>query len=117
MNYVEQLAGDIYGAAHGRSMPDSERLLYLFYAGLALAVGTSVTPEQVHDAWCAWACWQHAEHPCLMPFAELAPVVRKRDEPYADAIRAIMARRGDAQAQGGKPGPYAERFPVGRALE
>jgi hypothetical protein len=98
MNYVEQLAADIYVAVHGCMLPDSERLLYLFYAGLALAVGTDATPEQVHDAWSAWACSQRTEHPCLRPFDELAPAVRKRDEPYAEAIRTVMTRRAKAQS-------------------
>lgn len=93
MNYVEQLAVDIYAAVHGYPMPDNERLLYLFYAALALAVGTTATPEQVHDAWSAWACAQRAEHPCLRPFGELAPGVRQRDERYAEAIRVVMARQ------------------------
>jgi hypothetical protein len=93
MNYVEQLAEEIYVAVHNDPMPESERLLYLFYAGLALAVGTSVTAEQVHDAWSAWACWQRPKHPCLRPFADLAPPIRQRDESYADAIRIVMARR------------------------
>jgi hypothetical protein len=97
MNYVEQLAGDIYLAVHGGPMPDGERLLYLFYAGLALAVGSSATPEQVHDAWSAWACSQRADHPCLRPFAELTPAVRERDEPYANAIREVMARRSETR--------------------
>lgn len=102
MNYVEQLAVEIYAAVHGYPMPDSERLLYLFYAGLALAVGTAATPEQVHDAWSAWACSQRAEHPSLRPFDELAPAVRQRDERYAEAIRAVMARRAKAQSLGGE---------------
>jgi hypothetical protein len=102
MNYVEQLAADIYVTVHGCPMPDSERLLYLFYAGLALAVGTAATAEQVHDAWSAWACWQQDEHPCLRPFDELAPYVRKHDEPYADAIRTVMARRAKRHSLGGE---------------
>jgi hypothetical protein len=93
MNYVERLAEEIHAAVHDGPMPESERLLYLFYAGLALAVGTSATAEQVHDAWSAWACWQRPEHPCLRPFADLAPPIRRRDESYADAIRTVMARR------------------------
>jgi hypothetical protein len=100
MNYIEQLAADIYVAVYDCPMPDSERLLYLFYAGLALAVGTAATPEQVHDAWSAWACWQRGEHPCLRPFGELAPHVRERDEPFAEAIRTVMARRAEAQSLG-----------------
>jgi hypothetical protein len=102
MNYVEQLAVDIYAAIHGKPMPDSERLLYLFYAGLALTVGTTATPEQVHDEWSAWVCSQRAEHPCLRPFDELTPAIRQRDEPYAEAIRAVMARRVTAQSPGGE---------------
>ena len=94
MNYVEQLADDLDGAVHGGPMPDGERPLYLFYAALALAVGTSATPEHVHDAWSAWACLRHGKHPCLRPFGELTPDVRERDEPYAAAIRIVMAQRG-----------------------
>jgi hypothetical protein len=93
MNYVQQLAGEIFAAVHGSPMPDSERPLYLFYAVLGLAVGASATPEQVHDAWSAWACTQHPEHPCLRPFDELTPTVRQQDEPFAAAIRAVMGRR------------------------
>jgi hypothetical protein len=111
MNYVEQLAEDIYVAMHNGPMPESERLLYLFYAGLALAVGTSATAEQVHDAWSAWACSQRAEHPCLRPFADLAPPIRQRDESYADAIRIVMARR-IAHVPRGRPNPSAHLDPA-----
>jgi hypothetical protein len=112
MNYVEQLAEDIYVAVHNRPMPESHRLLYLFYAGLALAVGTSATAEQVHDTWCAWACSQQADHPYVRPFADLAPPVRQRDEPFANAIRAVMARRDATEAPGlGKSNPSAHLGP------
>jgi hypothetical protein len=115
MNYVEQLAEDIYVAVHNSPMPESNRLLYLFYAGLALAVGTSATAEQVHDTWCAWASSQQAGHPYVRPFADLSPLVRQRDEPFANAIRAVMARRDATQTPGlGKPDLSAH---LGPALE
>jgi hypothetical protein len=96
MNYIEQLATEIYETVNQCPMPDEQRLLYLFYAGLALAVGTSVTPEQVHDAWCAWASAQGVEHPCLRPYSELDPRTRQLDVPFADAIRTVMAHRASA---------------------
>ena len=94
MNYVQQLAGEIFAAVHGRPMPASEQPLYLFYAVLGLAVGASATPEQVHDAWSAWACTREPGHPCLRPFDELTATVREKDQPFAAAIRAVMERRG-----------------------
>ncbi len=93
MNYIELLATEIYETVNRRPMPDEQRLLYLFYAGLALAVGASVTPEQVHDAWCAWASAREVEHPCLRPYPELDPGTRQLDVPFAEAIRTVMTRR------------------------
>jgi hypothetical protein len=93
MNYVQQLAGEIFAAVHGRPMPASEQPLYVIYAVLGLAVGASATPEHVHDAWSAWACTQDPGHPCLRPFEELTHTVRQQDEPFAAAIRAVMERR------------------------
>ena len=96
MNYIDELAGDIYRESEPDPRPlgwYEDRILYRMYAVLALAKGEAVTNEDVHDAWSAWACEDNDTHPSLVPFDELAPHVQRLDEPYTMAIRRVASLR------------------------
>ena len=96
MNYIDELAGDIYRESGPNPQPlgwYEDRILYRIYAVLALAKGESVTNEDVHNAWAAWACEDNDTHPSLIPFDDLELRVQQLDEPYTMAIRRVAAQR------------------------
>ncbi len=89
-SYVEQVAQRIFAERHpGETVPASLRDLYLGYAVLALVAGDSVTTEDVHNAWSAWATVHCPSHPSLRPFSELSRAEQDRDEPFCRAIRRV----------------------------
>lgn len=93
MNYIDELAHNIYQRAHGGGAPSKEDgNLYRLYAVLALAKGTETTNEDVHDAWSAWQAETNPEHRSLIPFKELSPAVQEMDSLYRDAIRAAAEK-------------------------
>lgn len=67
-------------------------LLFLMYAVLALTVGESVEPEDVHDAWSAWMTYLDPSHQSIKPFAQLGPEIKKTDQPFVDAIRKVASQ-------------------------
>ena len=95
MNYVDELAKAIRGAVPPDLLPDGDTsVLFRLYAVLAMAKGEGVVLEDVHDAWSAWMSEQNRGHPSLKPLAELPTDVRRSDEPYLNAIRAVARERG-----------------------
>lgn len=94
MNYVDELAAAIRERLPDDRWPDTgAEALTRLYALLALAKGTEVSAEDVHDAWAVWKAGSDPDHESLRPFAELDAETRRRDEPYAEAIRHAAARR------------------------
>jgi hypothetical protein len=94
MNYLDQIAVEIHRAADGDAEIDPDDLpLYRIYAVLALAKGTKVTAEDVHDAWSAWRADTQPDHRSIVPFEELSPRVQSMDEPYVAAIRRVASLR------------------------
>lgn len=94
MNYVEELAREVYSAAHpGRELPEEQARLYRLYGLLVLIAGQDVSSAHVHDAWVAWATEVMPDHRSLRPFAELSAEVREKDRRYVEAIRSVAARR------------------------
>ena len=90
MNYIDELAMDIYRRTSGDDNPAPvEMQLYRTYALLALTTGEATTNEHVHDAWSVWVATHRPEHRSLRPFAHLTPEVQELDTPYRDAIRAV----------------------------
>lgn len=71
----------------GTDVPAGADDLFLIYAVLGRAKGTTVTAEDVHDAWVAWMETQGEKHRSMQPFADLNPETQAEDEPFADAIR------------------------------
>lgn len=93
MNYLDLLAAEIQRTADPESKaPDEDLPLYRQYAVLLLAKGTEVTPEDVHNAWAAWASEHDPDHRNLLPFKELSLSVQRWDEIYAQAIRDVAKR-------------------------
>ena len=68
--------------------------LLLSYAVLALALGETVTTQDVHDAWVAWMLSHDPEHPSLVPFDELDPSTAHQDSQFVSAIRTVAQREG-----------------------
>lgn len=92
-NYLEDIALEIMEAALGEGDITSDYLpLYCIYAVLALAKGTNVTPEDVHNAWSAWATTYHGSHKSLLPYNELAEETKRLDDPFVDAIHVVVRR-------------------------
>lgn len=93
MNYLDKIAAEIQKAAvPGSTPPDEDLPLYRLYAILLLAKGRGVTPEDVHNAWAAWASDHEPENRHLVPFEDLPPSIQRKDEAYVEAIRAVAAR-------------------------
>lgn len=88
MNYL-QVTADHVRRQLPTAMPDNSEALLLMYALLARAKGGSTTAEDVHDAWTAWMTLRGEHHESMVPFADLAPDVRREDEPFLQAIRDV----------------------------
>lgn len=94
VNYLDLLGAEIQRIADPDSTPpDGDLPLYRLYAVLLLAKGLDVTPEDVHNAWAAWASDHDPESRHLIPFKELSLSVQSKDKLYVDAIRAVAANR------------------------
>lgn len=92
LNYLDELASRIRNHVPSVDLPDENtRGLFRIYAVLALAKGTAVTSEDVHNAWAAWMSGFEVRHEALVPFEDLDPATASDDEPFAEAIR-IVAR-------------------------
>jgi hypothetical protein len=95
VNYLDLLAVEIQRTAEPEaSPPDADLPLYRQYAVLLLTKGSSVTAEDVHNAWAAWASEHDPEHRHLVPFKELSMGDQRKDEPYATAIQTVATSLG-----------------------
>lgn len=93
MNYLELIAAEIHREAHPQATPPDEDLpLYRQYAVLVLSKGQSVTAEDVHNAWAAWASEHDPNHRHLIPFKELSLSDQREDNPYVSASRKVATR-------------------------
>lgn len=95
MSYMSDIADEIARELPAGLIPDEHpRDLMLLYALLATTLGASVTTKHVHDAWTVWMTSLGEEHESMVPFQALATDVQNEDEPFAEAIRRVAARRG-----------------------
>jgi hypothetical protein len=93
VNYLDKLAAEIQRIADPEALPPDEDLpLYRLYAVLLLAKAQEVTPEDVHNAWAAWASDHDPENRNLLPFKELSLHVQRKDQAYVDAIHEVAER-------------------------
>jgi hypothetical protein len=88
MTYIEKLADAIRAAVPEASMPDGDvEGLFLIYAALALAKGSTVDRRDVHNAWAAWMAAREPTHESIKPFDELDGDAKQEDDPFVLAIR------------------------------
>jgi hypothetical protein len=87
-DYISELAQAIREQVPEQLRPTGREDLQLFrvYAVLARAKGCDVSPEDVHDAWCAWMAGQDPLHAALIPYHQLNVQQRQQDEPFVTAI-------------------------------
>lgn len=92
VNYLAADAARIRSALPEDSLvPDGAQDLFLIYAVLMRAKGTSVQAEDVHDAWSAWMLGINPKHESIAPYSELDEATRAEDEPFLIAIRRAAA--------------------------
>ena len=94
MTYIGELASMIRNSVDEQLIPDDSDSLFLLYALLARTKGTSVSNEDVHDAWVTWCELRGRNHPSAIPFQELPPETQAEDAPFASAIRAVASSPG-----------------------
>ena len=92
MTYLDDLADAIQREVDPDLVPSGDtRSLFRLYAVLALAKGTEVSAEDVHNAWAAWISESNPDHRAVKPFHELARDVQDSDQPFVDAIRRVAS--------------------------
>lgn len=90
MTYLSDIAAAIKHELPSELVPDAGADdLMLLYALLCLTVGSSVTQENVHDAWTAWMAQRGEAHESMVPYVELDEGTRAEDEPFVAAIRRV----------------------------
>lgn len=95
MNYIQKLATEIKDNTPPDAAPDEGTDdLFLIYACLALAKGSSTTSADVHNAWSAWMSKTNPNHESIKPFDELPHETRQEDSPFVQAIRSVAERYG-----------------------
>lgn len=93
MNYLDTLATAIRQEVTPDALPAGDTtLLFRLYAVLALAKGTEVTGEDVHNAWAAWMSEKEPTHESIKPYSELVQDVQREDQSFVDAIRMVASR-------------------------
>jgi hypothetical protein len=93
MTYLDELAAEIKGQLSPDLVPGEDTgTLFRIYAVLALAKGTAVTAEDVHNAWAVWMHELDPGHRSIKPFNELDEDTQASDEPFVKAIRAVAGR-------------------------
>lgn len=92
-SYLDRIAADIRRTADPEAAQTNEDLsLYRLYAVLLLAKGKTVTAEDVHNAWAAWASEYAPTHRNLLPFRELSLETQHKDLLYLTAIHDVASR-------------------------
>lgn len=87
-NYLDVFAQGIRALVPPGDLPEENTTsLFRLYAVLALAKGSGVSAEDVHNAWVAWMADREPTHESLVPFDELSPGVADADIPFLKAIR------------------------------
>ena len=71
-------------------------------ARAGIKVALTATPEEQHDAWCAFKVadgWVYGDvkdavaktHPCLVPYVDLSPEQKRKDAIYIGVVKAFAA--------------------------
>lgn len=96
MTYLDDTAQAIKARVPREALPEGDtQTLFRIYAVLALAKGSQVDAEDVHNAWVVWMAERDPRHSSIKPFQELDANTRRSDDPYVGAIRSVAAERSD----------------------
>jgi hypothetical protein len=99
MTYLDDLAAQIEDEVPAEVLPgDDTGLLFRLYALLALAKGSAVTPNDVHNAWAVWMQETDPDHHAIRPYNELDAATQAADGPFVAAIRTGVERALDPRA-------------------
>ena len=90
-NYLQVIAQEIQERIDPNRLPKEGNTAALFrsYAVLALALGTRITGQDVHDAWVAWMLDIDPSHSALIPYEQLDAQTAAEDAVFVKAIRAV----------------------------
>ena len=75
-------------------------------SGARAVLENDLTPEQSHENWYAFKLangWRYGEvkdfdaktHPCMVPYAQLPPEQRAKDQLFGTVVRAVAAALGE----------------------
>lgn len=93
MNYLMKVADEIRREIPPQALPEGETGdLFAIYAILMLAKGVTVDRDDVHNAWTAWMLRQGESHESMVPLDQLPADVKREDDVYVEAIRAVAER-------------------------
>lgn len=93
MNYLQDIADAIQAEVPADQLPNEDAsALFRIYAVLALAKGSAVTAEDVHNGWAAWMTASNPTHESVEPFDQLSRKIQSDDEPFVKAIRTVASR-------------------------
>jgi len=83
MNYIQKVRNRL------SLKIDVESELLDLYTLIIFLRGTSVTLEDIHDAWSIWRTNTKPDHSAIIPFDELSLEVQELDREYAVAVKDI----------------------------
>jgi len=93
--YLNDIAAAIRAQVPDEQVPPGDAdELFLMYAVLLRAKGTSVTHSDIHDAWSAWMAADNSDHESLIPYDDLDESVREQDRVFATAVRRTAEELG-----------------------
>lgn len=94
MNYIDDVAQAIRREVAPNLLPEGDTTsLFRLYAVLALARGTDVSLEDVHNAWSAWMSEREPTHEAIRPYEQLSSHLQREDRPFLEAIHKIARLR------------------------
>lgn len=95
-SYIRKIAVRIKSLIKPSALPKTGiDELFDIYAVLALAKGTFVTNEDIHNAWSAWATLYDPSNVSVVPFNDLPKDIRDEDSHFTDAIRSVAKELGE----------------------
>lgn len=94
-NYIRKISKSIRKNFDNSELPENGLDdLFDIYAVLALAKSASVTDEDVHNAWSAWATKYDSTNSSIIPYSELSQEIKIADRKFTIAIRNIASTLG-----------------------
>jgi hypothetical protein len=92
MQYVGELVAELERSLPWGDIDAAERHTFAcFYALLSLTSPDRIGAKSVHDAWACSMAALGFSHPSIVPFEDLEPTVRAKDEPFVAALMSSVA--------------------------